>query len=307
MHDLWTESHRPDTTEGYVFQNDSQRSQVNKWISDKNIPHLLFSGSPGTGKTTLARILIKAMDIHPYDLLELNASTSNRIDDIRERVLRFVETSPFGNFKVVLLDEADYLSPNAQAGLRNLMETYADNARFILTCNRVDRVIPALQSRCQNFHINQLDQTEFTTRMAQILLTEGIEFDLDVLDTYVRSSYPDLRKCINICQQHSINKQLIMAKVEDGSTMDYRVAAVDLIKAGRIREARQMICKQLRPEEVDELIAWSYNNLDLWSKSPEGQDQAILYIRKAAVNASLVADHEINVAAMLVELASITD
>ena len=307
MHDLWTEAHRPDSTEGYVFQNDTQRAQVNKWISDKNIPHLLFSGSPGTGKTTLAKILIKAMDIHPYDLLEINASTNNGIDNIRDSVIRFAETSPFGDFKVVLLDEADFMSPHAQAGLRNVMETYADNARFILTCNQITKVIPALQSRCQHFHINQLDQTEFTARMAQILMSEGVDFDLDVLDTYVRSSYPDLRKCINICQQHSIDNQLTVSKVEAGSTMDFRIAAVDLIKGGKIREARQLICQQLRPEEVDELITWAYNNLDLWSNTPEGQDQAVLVIRKAAVNTSLVADHEINVAAMMVELSALNN
>jgi replication factor C small subunit len=305
MRNLWTESHRPDTTDGYVFQNDSQRAQVHKWIAEQNIPHLLFSGGPGTGKTTLARILIKALGVNAYDVLELNASRTNSVDDVRDQITRFVSTSAFGDFKIVLLDEADYLSPNAQAALRNVMETYADNARFILTCNYPNKVIPAIHSRCQDFHISQLDQTEFTTRLAEILLSEGVEFDLDVLDTYVRGSYPDLRKSINICQQHTVNNRLEAAVSTAGSSNDYRIAAVDLIKNGKIREARQLICRQLRPEEMNDLITWAYNNLDLWSTTAEGQDQAILIIRKAAVNASLVADAEINAAAMLVELSAI--
>ena len=304
MKQIWTEAYRPDTLDGYVFQNQIQRSQVQNWINERNIPHLLFSGGPGTGKTTLARILVKALGIHPYDVLELNASRTNSVEDVRDRIISFVSTSPFGEFKVVLLDEADFLTPNAQAALRNVMETYADNARFILTCNYRHKVIPAIQSRCQDFHIDQLDQTEFATRMAQILLTEGIEFDLESLDTYVRVSYPDLRKCINVCQQHSISGVLQVTRVAD-SNQDYRIAAVGMIKAGNIRAARQLICKQLRPEEMDELISWAYNNLDLWSTTDEGQDQAILVIRKAAVNASMVADAEINVAAMITELSQI--
>jgi len=304
MKQIWTEAYRPDTLDGYVFQNQIQRSQVLNWINERTIPHLLFSGGPGTGKTTLARILVKALDIHPYDVLEINASRDNGIDDLRNRITSFVSTTPFGEFKVVLMDEADGLSPQSQAALRNLMETYADHARFILTCNIRHRVIPAIQSRCQDFHITQLDQTEFATRMAQILLTEGIEFDLDALDTYVKCSYPDLRKCINVCQQHSIGGVLQVTQVAD-SNQDYRIAAVGMIKAGNLRAARQLICKQLRPEEMDELISWAYHNLDLWSNTDEGQDQAILIIRKAAVNTSMVADAEINVAAMITELSQI--
>jgi replication factor C small subunit len=305
MHDLWIERYRPNTLDGYVFTDQQQRKQIEKWIAEKNIPHLLFSGAAGTGKTTLARILIKALDINPYDLLQINASNKNSVDDIRNTIINFVSTMPFGEIKVVLLDEADYLSPNAQAILRGVMEEYAENARFILTCNMIHKILPALKSRCQGFHIEKLDVNEFTARIAEILLNEQVDFELETVDTYVRATFPDLRKCINTCQMNTVDGHLELKATGDTGTADYRIVAVEMIKQGKIREARQMICKQVSGDQVDELITWAYNNLDLWSTTPEGQDQAILTIRKAAVNASLVADHEINVAALLVELSQI--
>lgn len=301
---LWTEKFRPSTLDGYVFSDPNQRAQIETWITEKSIPHLLFSGSPGTGKTTLAKILINALDVNYYDVLELNASRDNSVENMRVKISNFVSMMPLGDFKVVLLDEADYLSPAAQAILRGLTEEYASVSRFILTCNYPHKIIPALHSRCQGFHIDRLDQVEFTARVAEILLTENVEFELDVLDTYVRSTFPDLRKCINSVQQNSRNGKLLLNSGQS-STDDYKISAVSMIKQGNIRAARELICKQVRAEEIDELISWSYNNLDLWSDTLEGQDQAVLIIRKAAVNASLVADHEINVCAMLIELSQI--
>jgi replication factor C small subunit len=305
-HDLWVEKYRPNTLDGYVFTDEQQRKQIEKWIAEQNIPHLLFSGAAGTGKTTLAKILIQALEIHPYDLLAINASTRNSVEDVRNMIINFVSTMPFGRIKVVLLDEADHLSPNAQAALRGVMEDYSDSSRFILTCNYPHKIIPALKSRCQGFHIEKLDQTEFTARVAEILISENVEFDLNDLDVYVRSSFPDLRKCINTCQMNNINGQLEMRAQDEDGTADYRIMAVNMIKQGKIREARQMICKQVTGDQVEELITWAYNNLDLWSNNPEGQDQAILAIRKAAVNSSMVADQEINIAAMMVELSQIS-
>jgi len=137
----------------------------------------LFSGAAGTGKTTLAKILINEIGVNQYDILEVNASRNNTVDYIKSTIVTFVSTMPFGDFKVVLLDEADYLSPNAQAVLRGIMETYHETARFILTCNYPHKVIPALHSRCQGFHIDRIDHTEFTARAAEILITEGVEPD----------------------------------------------------------------------------------------------------------------------------------
>jgi len=190
MKELWVEKYRPKTVDGYVFRDDHQRRQINTWIKEKSIPHLLFSGSAGIGKTTLAKMLINEIGIEDYDVLEINASRENSVDVIRDKITNFVQMIPFGPFKVVLLDEADYLTLNAQAILRGLMETYASTSRFILTCNYPNKVIPALHSRCQGFHVEKTDQTEYTARVATILVEENIEFDLDTLDLYVKVAYP---------------------------------------------------------------------------------------------------------------------
>jgi replication factor C small subunit len=266
---------------------------------------LLFSGAAGIGKTTLAKILINALGVDEYDLLEINASRENNVDNVRNNITSFVGTMPFGNFKVVLLDEADYLSPNAQAALRGVMEEYAQTARFILTCNYPHKIIPALHSRCQGFHIEKVDHIEFTARAATVLVTEGVEFDLDVLDSYVKATYPDLRKCLNLLQMNAVDGKLKTPSESGNGTADYKLAMVDLFKAGKIREARTLLAAQARPEEMEEIFRWMYDNLEMWGKTPEHQDEAILIIRKGYVNHSMCADAEINLSATLVELSQI--
>jgi replication factor C small subunit len=302
MKELWTEKYRPRDLDGYVFRDQAQRDQVEAWVRSGSIPHLLFSGAPGVGKTTLAKILINLLEIDDYDILEINASRENSVDTIRDKITGFVQTMPFGKFKVVLLDEADYISPNGQAALRGVMETYHASARFILTCNYPNRVIPALHSRCQGFHIERVDVTEFTARVATVLVTENIEFDLDTLDSYVKATYPDLRKCLNMCQMNSQEGRLTAPHGDEGGAKEWKLEAVNLFKAGRVNDARKLMCASARPEEMEEVFRWMYDNLDLWSPEPEKQDQAIVIIRQGLVNHSFVADPEINLSATLIEL-----
>jgi len=306
MKELWTEKYRPKTIADYVFRDDAQRKQVQQWVDQKTIPHLLFSGAPGTGKTTLAKVLINMLEIDEYDVLEINASRENSVDAVRDKITNFVATMPFGEFKVVLLDEADYISPNGQAALRGVMETYASSARFILTCNYPNKIIPALHSRCQGFHIERIDHTEFTARIATVCVEEGVEIDIDTLDSYVKATYPDLRKCLNLCQMNTVDGKLVKPNEGDSATADYRLAVVDLFKQGKILEARKMLCSQVRPEEMDELFRWMYDNLELWGETQEQKDQAILVIAKGLRNIPMVADQEINLAATLVELTSLS-
>lgn len=305
MKQLWVEQYRPKDIDGYVFRDEAQRDQVKQWIKEGTIPHLLFSGSAGIGKTTLAKILINALNIDEYDVLEINASRTNSVDDVRDKITNFVSTMPFGKFKIVLLDEADYLSPNAQAALRGVMEEFAQTARFIMTCNYPHKIIPALHSRCQGFHIEKVDHTEFTARAATVLVTEGVDFDIDTLDSYVKATYPDLRKCLNLLQMNTVDNVLKRPSETGTGTADYKLAMVDLFKSGKIREARTLLAAQARPEEMEEIFRWMYDNLDMWSKSPEGQDEAILVIRKGLVNHVSCADAEINLSATLVELSQI--
>jgi replication factor C small subunit len=302
MKELWTEKYRPNDIDGYVFRDTAQKEQVAQWIKEKTIPHLLFSGAPGVGKTTLAKILIKQLGIDEYDVLEINASRENSVDTIRDKISGFVQTMPFGDFKIVLLDEADYITPNGQAALRGVMETYASTARFVLTCNYPNRVIPALHSRCQGFHIEKIDQAEFTARMATVLLEEAVEFELDTLDTYVKATYPDLRKLLNICQMNSNDGTLSKPHGDEGGSKEYKLEVVTMFKSGKIKEARQLLCKNARPEEMEEMFRWMYDNLDLWGSTDEQKDSAIIVIRNGLVNHAMVADPEINLSATLCEL-----
>ena len=294
MHTIWTEKYRPTNLNDYVFRDEAQRRQVESWIDSGTIPHLLFSGAPGVGKTTLAKLLLGILEVDQYDTLEINASRENSVDTIRDKITGFVQTMPFGDFKVVLLDEADYISPNGQAALRGVMEMYAQTARFILTCNYPNRVIPALHSRCQGFHIEKLDVTDFTHRVATVLVTEDVKVEIDVLDSYVKATYPDLRKCLNLCQMNTVDGTLQSPREAENSSADYRLQMVDMIKTGKIREARQLLCSQVRPDEMEELFRWMYDNLGLWSTTEEGEDEAILIIRKGLVNHSMVSEPEIN-------------
>ncbi len=304
MKELWVEKYRPKKVEDYVFRDASQKKQVESWIKEGSIPHLLLSGAAGIGKTTLARVLCNELNIEDFDVLEINASRENNVETVRDKIINFVQMIPFGPFKVVLLDEADYLTPNAQAILRGVMETYSNHSRFILTCNYPNRIIPALHSRCQGYHVERTDQTEFTARVATILVTEDVEFDLDTLDTYVKSTYPDLRKCINLVQQNVNEDNTLSAPTGgDSGGADYKIAMVELFKKGKIQDARKLLCGKARPEEMEDIYRWMYDNLELFGDSDEKKDQALLVIKQGLVDHTLIADAEINLAATLVKLA----
>lgn len=299
---LWTELYRPKKINDYVFQDENQKNQIKSWIKEGSIPHLLLSGSAGVGKTTLAKILFNELNIEDYDVLEINASRENNVDTVRDKIINFVQMIPFGPFKIVLLDEADYLTPNAQAILRGVMETYSNTSRFILTCNYPNRIIPAIHSRCQGFHVEKVDKTEFTARAATILVEENVNFELDILDTYVKATYPDLRKCINALQQNSITGTLEMSTSSRSDQNDYKIEMVELFKKGKIQEARKLLCSKARPEEMEDLYRWMYENLELFGDTEDQKDSALLIIKQGLVDHTICADSEINLAAVLVKL-----
>jgi DNA polymerase III delta prime subunit len=306
LKDLWNEKYRPSIIDDYVFQNQDQREKVESWLKQGSIPHLLFSGSPGVGKTTLAKVLINELGVNNFDVMIANGSKEGRKIEWVDKLISFCKTIPFGDFKIVLIDEADYLNPHSvQPALRNLMEEYSETVRFILTCNLPNRLIDAIHSRTVGFHIEKIDKNDFTARIATILIEENIDVDLDTLDTYVKATYPDLRKCINLLQMNSTSGSLKAPDEFDKNQPDWRTSVVQLFKQRKISEARKLICKSATPDELGEIYSWLYNNLELISDKEEIQDEAILIIKQGLVDHTIIADPEINLSATFIRISKL--
>jgi DNA polymerase III delta prime subunit len=304
MKKLWTEQYRPKNVDEYVWRDDSQKKNVLSWIKDKSIPHLLLSGTPGIGKTTMAKMLIHEIGIQDADVIEVNASRETGIDFIRDKIVPFISTIAWGDFKVVILDEADRLSLQAQDSLKGIIEEYSAFARFILTCNNPNKIVPALHSRCQQFHFTKLDQIEFTARAATVLVNENIDFELDTLDNFVKVTYPDLRKCLNLLQQNCQNGVLSQSNAEDSGAAEWKFDMVKLFKERKIKEARKLLCGKIQGHEMEQVYTWLYNNLEIFGEEPK-QDKALMIIKQGLVDHTLVADPEINLAATLVKLSAL--
>lgn len=305
---LWVERYRPHTVEDYVFTDSNLAAQVKHWIKEKNFPHLLLHGPSGTGKTTLGKLLLDNIDVvDSNDIMFANGSKEGRYVDWTNKLISFCQTMPFGDFKVVFIDEADYLGKETvQPAMRNLMEDFSESVRFIMTCNNVNKIILPIKSRCHEIKISKSDINEFTARAATVLVNENIHFELEVLDNYVRATYPDLRKCLNLLQPNSVTGTLVTAaKNEVNIGDDYLLHAVELYKNKKFKQARQLICNNVRQDEVEDVFTWAYNNLDLWSSSEQGQDEAILIIRNGIINHASCTDFEINLSATLIELTNI--
>lgn len=303
---LWTEKYRPSTVSEYVFTSQENQEKITHWVNEENIPNLILVGDPGTGKTSLARVLIHDLGIEDYDVLFINASRDNGVDFIRSRIEGFVSTIPFGKFKVVLLDEADYLSQAAQAVLRGLIEEYTNTARFILTGNYAHKIIPALRSRCETFVISKPEKTDFTARAATVLIAENIQFDLDALDSYVSATYPDLRKCLRLLQSNSTGGTLVPVQNSADDQDAMLVEITDMFKSGKILEGRQQLLQflSLNPSRIEDLYKWMYQNLHLWGSDQQRRDAAVIIIRNGLANLSLVGIPEISLAASIIELTS---
>ena len=308
--DLWVEKYRPNTLADYVWSSADQQNQVQAWVKEGKIPHLLLTGSPGVGKTSLAFMLMTLLGVGKGDIKFVNGCVDNGIDVVRD-LENFVSTMPLGDYRYVIIDEFDYFSPNGQAGLKNMMETYSGVARFIFTANLSHKIIPPIKSRCQTFEIQSVDRGLYFERIATILVEEGVNLDetnLSILDDYVAVAYPDLRKCINMLQQNCVAGVLRRPGGDTvASNSEYQVAAVSLFKQGRITEARKLISGKIQPNEYEEFYRLLYRNLDWWGHTDKAQNAAIVIIANRLRDHSIAADSEINLSACLVELALMQD
>lgn len=302
-HKLWVEKYRPQTLSEYVFHDEIHRDSISRMISENTIPHLLLSGVQGTGKTALAKVIINDLGIDEMDVLILNASDENSVDVMRDKIKNFIRTAAFSSFKVVLLDEADYITPNGQAVLRNMMEEYADDARFILTCNYENKIIPAIKSRTQQFRFSKGDKDQITEFVATILVKEKVKWDIDLVDKYVATGYPDVRKIINLVQQNSIDGVLRELHIE-GHDGDYKFELIDIISEDNWSKARKLCCENVAQGEWEDLYRFLYDNLDKSDKfkNQTKWESGIVTIAEYLHKHSIVADPEINAAAMFIQL-----
>lgn len=302
---LWCEKYRPHKIDDYVWRDDRQKEIVAGWIKEKSIPTMLLSGSPGTGKTSLIHMLIKELGVHENDIFEKNASEATSVNMIRDEIIGFASTVPWGDFKVVILEEADALSQQAQNSLKRIIEETSEVCRFIFTTNNPHKIDGALKSRCQGFHIESLKEDEFLLRLAYILDDNNVDYDPDILISYSTATYPDLRAAINAIDQNSSSGTLKEPTADTKGTMDYMVQATIMFKKGQYQEARKTIVENASYEDYLEIYRYLYRNLDFWGTTEDKQDEALIIIRDGLYKDSIVADREINLAATLIQLKNI--
>ena len=301
QHTLWVERYRPVSLENYIG-NEHLKTKVSRYISTGDIPHLLLHGKAGTGKTTLAKLLVSNIDC---DQMYVNASDENNVETVRNKIKMFASSVGFKDLKVIILDECDFLTPNAQAALRNLMETFSKHCRFILTCNYVERIIDPIQSRCQSFQIIPPSKKEVAIHTSKILNTEGVSFDNEQIVTMVNSSYPDIRRIINAVQRNIVDNNLIV-DTESLVQNDYKLQVLEILqtqdKKNAFKNLRQLLAdSQIR--DYADLFRLLYDEINSYGKGHIAE--VILTIAKYELSDAQVVDKEINAMAMLIEILNI--
>lgn len=297
-HTIWTEKYRPTTMDTYIG-NEHLKSKVKVYLESGDLPHLLFYGRAGTGKTTLAKILVNHIEC---DYLYINASDENSVEVVRDKVKNFASTLGFQDMKVIILDECDYITPNAQAALRNLMETFSRHCRFILTCNFVERIIDPIQSRCQSFQIIPPDRKQVALHVSNILNNEKVDAKVDDIVTIVNGGYPDIRRVINSVQRQVVNGKLV---IDEGMAIqnDYKLQVLDILKTQDKKNSFKNIRQVLADSKVtdfSDLFRLLFDTVDDWGRGHVAE--CILILSQYQQSDAVVVDKEINIMAMFVEV-----
>lgn len=305
-HKLWVEQYRPKSIDQYIFHDPQHKATVMRFIADQSIPHLLFSGVAGTGKTSLAQILIREMNVEDFDVKTINASDERGIDAFRDTIKSFAETAALGTFKIIHLEEADLLTPTAQAALKSFMEEVSDYVRFIFTCNNVNKIITPIRSRCQEFFFKAPDPNDIAEYLINILASERISFDLELLDKYIALGRPDVRKIVNMMQQNTIDG-VLTAPATETQAGEYKFRLIELLESNKWNDARKLVCSDISSDDWENMYRFLYENL---SRSPKFQnkdnwEEGILIIAEHLYKNSISADPEINAAACFIKLSQI--
>jgi DNA polymerase III delta prime subunit len=297
-HTLWVEKYRPTTMDTYIG-NEHLRSKVSVYLESGDLPHLLLYGRAGTGKTTLAKLLVNNIDC---DYLYINASDENSVEVVRDKVKNFASTLGFKDMKVIILDECDYITPNAQAALRNLMETFSKNCRFILTCNYVERIIDPIQSRCQSFQIVPPDRKQVAQHLSNILDNENVKYKLENIVTIVNGGFPDLRRVINASQRQVVNGELV---IDEGMSIqnDYKNQVLEILKTqdkkNSFKNIRQLLADS-KVTDFSDLFRLLFDTVDDWGRGHVAE--CILLLAQYQQSDAVVVDKEINIMAMFTEI-----
>ena len=295
---LWVEKYRPSSLDSYIG-NKHLKSKVKLYLESGDLPHLLLFGRAGTGKTTLAKLLVNNIEC---DYLYINASDENSVEVVRDKVKNFASTLGFANMKVIILDECDYITPNAQAALRNLMETFSKSCRFILTCNYVERIIDPIQSRCQSFQIIPPDRKEVAVHLNSILTKEKVDADIEDIVTIVNGGFPDLRRVINAAQRQVVDNKLV---IDEGMSIqnDYKVQVLEILKTqdkkNSFKNIRQLLADS-KVTDFSDLFRLLFDTVDDWGRGHVAE--CILVRAQYQQSDAVVVDKEINIMAMFIEI-----
>lgn len=300
LHTIWNEKYRPQTLDTYVG-NDTVKATFQQYIDTNDVPHLLLYGDAGSGKTTLAKIVANTIAKDNY--IYINASDENSVDTVRDKIKQFASSIGFGGLKLIILDECDYMTPNAQAALRNVIETFSKTTRFILTCNYVDKIIDPIQSRCQIFNIVPPSKKEVAAHLVKILDGENVKYEKDSLVTIINQSYPDIRRVINTTQRCVIGGVM---KLDETTLVEhnYLSSILDTLKSSKNKKEKfDSIRQSLADNHVrdfNQMFRYLYDNVDTYANG--FVSTIILIIAEAQYKDSFVVDHEINAMAMFIQI-----